>query len=251
MLNSTSLLKNKTFLTSGLNLGNGGVFGYKVNLGNITVDSIIAPQTSDVQPRDVDTNSPSIRISLRNFYIKLLVDYAISISVYKDNGIQSPIQLNVSDFSLDLSFNRTNNYIKVNAIQLDIISLDIKFNGSILKAFYWLLKYQIVSLIKSNVQSLSSTVENLLNEATNTPILFNLDGIKVVGFNLTITDKPNIIFNALSSRKSQINSNPSTVKFLSDETTAPNVNSNIRFNYRCYYIPNHWNQWSCLSIFLS
>ncbi len=240
MLNYTSLLNNKTFLPNALNLGNGGIFGYKVNLGNITVDTIIPPQTSDVQPRDIDTNSPSIRISLKNFYAKLLCDYAISVSAYNDNGVQSPIQLNVTQLSLDLTFNKTNNYIKVNALQLDISSLEISFNGSILKAFYWLLKYEIISLIKTNVQSLSSTIENVLNEATNTPILFNLDGLKVVGLNLTITDKPSLIFSQLASPKAHVNPIPSIVKFLSEATIGSNTTSNNNFNFRCHNFPNYW-----------
>jgi hypothetical protein len=251
ILNYTSLFHNKTFLPNALNLGNGGILGYKVNLGNFTVDTIVPPQTSDVQPRDIETNSPSMRILLKNFYIKLLCDYAISVSAYNDNGVQSPIQLNATQFSLDLTFNKTSNYIKVNAIQFDISSLEISFNGSILKAFYWLLKYEIISLIKSNVQSLSSTIENVLNEATNSPILFNIDGLKVVGLNLTITDKPNLIFSQLSSPKAQINSIPSIVKFLSEASITQNTTSNINVNYRCNYFPNYWYQWSSLSIFLS
>ena len=240
-LNYTNLLLNKSFLPHALNLGNGGILGYQINLGNITVNQLNPPQIADVQPRDVDSTTPSIKISLKNIYVKLLCDYSVSISAFKDNGKQSAVEINITQFSLDLTFNKTSNYIKVNQILLELNNLEINFNGRILKALYWLIKYKVISFINTNVQSLSSNLENLLNNLSNSPILFNIDGLKIVGLNLTITEKPNLIFSQTSTKTKNSFSNPSIVKFLSEEKIAPLNLSNNDLTYRCLYFPNYWN----------
>jgi hypothetical protein len=74
---------NKTFLTTGMSIGNGGFFGYKLSLSNITVPNVLPPQIADIVPRDVNTNSPSVAISLKNLFVKLLVDYSVSVSAYQ------------------------------------------------------------------------------------------------------------------------------------------------------------------------
>ena len=191
-VNFNKLFENKTFLTNGTSYGNGGSFGYKINLGNISIATFSAPQNTSCETIDVQSNTPSIKLILKNVLIKILVDYYVQASFYEDSGLQKAAQVQLDQISVDFTFNNTSNYIKVNHISLEIGSLDIDFNGKVLKALFYVVKSFLTSTIKSKVDSLSPILEELINNHLTTPNLFNIDGQKIIGLNLTVTEVPYI-----------------------------------------------------------
>lgn len=213
-VNYTQFYFNKTFLSEGMNMGNGGILGYSVSLGNITVGEFNPPQNAEIESRDIESNTPSVKINLKNLSINLFADYSVQFSIYKDSGSKKSVQVNVNQLSIDLTYNRVSQSIKVNHILLDINSLEIDFTGKVLQTLYWILKKSAISMITSNVDGLAGSLEQLINETSNKKILYNIDGKKIIGLNMTITDKPDLIFHT-----DKASSKITPVKFLADSKT--------------------------------
>lgn len=201
-------LQNKTVI-SNLTLEKSSFPAYKVNIGELTFTNVAKPEKVSISH---DKASNSLSVLFEGLLFELRTSFHIKVvSLFSDQLVNSAVKISVDKVDASLGFN--NNNVKINKFVVSVKDIEMQFNSIFFRTIYKFFKGLMINMINSEVARVHGEIERSINSLLSEESIINIG--MGIGFNVTNTDKPEIVF--VDKLDTFAKSNPASLTFLGEE----------------------------------